>query len=121
MSLGREIWRRIVRSPAYRPAGRHGARIINDDPICGIGDEEAILMRARIARSRDDAQVVMRLYPGLSARQIIDLTPRRRSRTFHERVIAFIRRMEGHYPHDLTGTPYDERAIRPQYRYRPKK
>lgn len=100
----------------------HGGRLINPYDLRTAGDEEKVLILSGVARSPDDASYLLKRYQTLSAYYILQRVTRRKSnRTFHERLIQLIRRIDGHDPRDAYGSRYTAPTIRVQYRYRVKK
>lgn len=100
----------------------HGGRLINPYDLRDASDEEKVLILSGVARSPDDAHYLLKRHTTQSAGQVLNhVVRRKRNRTFHERLIQLIRRIDGHDPRHIYGSRYESPTIRVQYRYRVKK
>jgi len=100
----------------------HGGRLINPYKLPGSADEEKTLILAGVARSPDDARLLLVKHKTESAAEVLDQVARRKKRTtFRQRLVLLARRFDGHDPRDIYGGPrYEQPTVRVQYRYRRK-
>jgi hypothetical protein len=108
--------------PRQRLWLNHGGRLINPYKLPGAEEEEKTLILAGVARSPDDARLMLYKHKTEDAADVLAVVARRKKRTTFRRQLAhLIRRLDGHDPRNPYGRNYGGEQIRVQYRYRGRK
>lgn len=109
--------------PRKKLTHNHGGRVISPYQLIGADETEKTLILAGIARSPEDARFLLKKHKVKSAKQLLKLVDRHKKHpTVRERFAQLIRRIDGHDPRDVYGSPkYDPPKIRVTYRYRGKR
>ena len=106
--------------PYRRFSLNHGRRIINPYALQDGDEDERILMLAGIARSPQDARLMMRKHKATRAAQVLAVVDRRRRfEGPRERLVRLLRKIDGDDRRDLIGNREEATArIHISYRYR---
>lgn len=117
MASFRELMRFLF--PKYRYRLNHGGRLINPYDLTSAEDEEKTLVLAGVARSPDDARILLKKFntdrASVVLAQINRLKP---PPTLRSRLILLIRRIDGHDERDPYGSIDKEAPTRIHLRYR---
>lgn len=102
MKLLRDLIRYFRPKKRFRRAPN---TVLNPYVLRESDEQLRLLMLAGVARDPDDARLLLHRYNVKTAGEVIDRLPRRKKRTFKQRLIHLLRKMEGHQP----GNPYGDR------------
>lgn len=107
--------------PRYRFRLNHGGRLINPYDLRSAEDEERTLVLAGVARSPDDARILLKKFNTDRAAVVLEQVDRLYPPpTFRDRAMLLLRRVDGHDERDPYGTPNqgETARVRVQYRFR---